>query len=232
MTTEGSLRSTALRDGFWSAAPLLVGVVPFGLITGVAAAGSVIGAGLAWSTSFIIFAGAAQLATLDLFDAGAVSVVIIATGLIINSRHLMYSAALAPAFREFPASWRSLLPYILTDQAYAITITPYNDEPDPVYRRWFFLGGAASFWLTWQITTAVGAVFGAVIPGAWGFTFAIPLMFLALLIPTLRNRPALVAAIVGGGVAVLAASAPYRSGLIIGAVAGVVAGVAADRWWR
>ncbi len=207
-------------------------MIPFGLITGVTAANSEIGTFLAWATSWIIFAGAAQLATLDLFNAGAASVVIIATALTINARHFMYSAALAPAFQEYPSRWRLALPYLLTDQAYAITIGPYEEHIDPVYRRYFFFGGAASFWVMWQITTALGVMFGAIIPPEWGLTFAVPLVFIALLIPTLKDRPAVLAAVVGGSVAVMAASAPYQSGLIIGAVAGVVAGTAAARWWK
>ncbi len=207
-------------------------MIPFGLITGVTAANSEIGTFLAWATSWIIFAGAAQLATLDLFNAGAASVVIIATALTINARHFMYSGALAPAFQEYPSRWRLALPYLLTDQAYAITIGPYEEHIDPVYRRYFFLGGAASFWVMWQITTALGVMLGAIIPPEWGLTFAVPLVFIALLVPTLKNRPSVLAAVVGGGVAVMAVSAPYQSGLIIGAIAGVVAGTASDRWWK
>lgn len=212
--------------------PLLVGVVPFGLIFGVAAAASAIGGGLGYATSLVIFGGAAQLATIELFNEGAAALVIVATGLVINSRHLMYSAALAPAFSAFPRGWRLFLPYLLTDQAFAVSIVRFEEEHDPRARRFFFLGAGMALWTTWQMTTATGVVFGRVVPQSWSLDFAIPLVFLALLMPTLKDRPSLVAALVGGVVAILADSAPYHSGLMIGAISGVTAAVIVDRWRR
>lgn len=229
ITTRRSSRFGAIWDGVAAVSPLLLGVVPFGLIFGVAAAASVVGGGLGYATSIVIFGGAAQLATIELFNAGAAGLVIVATGLVINSRHLMYSAALAPAFSEFPRRWRLTLPYLLTDQAFAVSIVRFEEERDPRYRRQFFLGGGGALWITWQLTTGTGVLFGRVIPATWSLDFAIPLVFLALLIPTLKDRPALLAAIVGGVVAVVASGAPYHSGLMIGALSGVVAGVIAER---
>jgi branched chain amino acid efflux pump len=220
---------TAARDGMLAVSPLLLGVVPFGLIFGVTAAASVAGGALGAVMSIAIFGGAAQFATVDLFNAAAAGLVIVATGLIINSRHVMYSAALAPAFSEFPRPWRIALPYLLTDQAFAISIVRFETDRDPRSRRWFYLGGAASLWVTWQATTAIGILFGTVIPEAWSLDFAIPLVFLGLLVPTLKDRPAVVAALVGGVAAVLAWHAPYHLGLMIGAVCGVIAGTVAER---
>ena len=183
-------------------------------------------------TSVIIFAGAAQLATLQLIDAGIAGAVVIATALVINSRHLMYSAALAPHFREFPAIARFTLPYVLTDQAFAVSIVRYGDVNDPVYKQWYFTGAALTLWITWQISTIVGIVLGAQVPASWSLDFAIPLVFLVLLVPSIKSRPDLIAAVVGGGVAVAAAGAPYGLGLMIGAISGVVAGVIAQRAMR
>lgn len=223
------VRRSGIFDGSRAVAPLLVGVIPFGLIFGVTAAGSVVGGGLGYATSFIIFAGAAQLATIQLLDADVAAIVVIATALVINARHLMYSAAMAPHFREFPAASRVTLPYLLTDQAFAVSIVRYDETTDPTYKRWFYFGAGITLWVAWQITTAAGVLLGAQVPPSWSLDFAIPLVFLALLIPAVRSRPALVAAVVGGGVALAASSAPYGLGLIVGAVSGVVAGVAAER---
>lgn len=215
--------------GIRAVLPLLVGVAPFGLIFGVTAAASPVGAGLGYATSLIIFAGAAQLATVQLLAAGSAAAVVIATALVINARHLMYSAALAPHFREFPTAWRLGLPYILTDQAFAVSITSYETTDDPDYKRWFFFGGALALWTTWQVTTAAGVVLGASVPASWSLDFAIPLVFLALLIPAVRDRPSLVAAVVGGVVAVLANGVSYNLGLLIGATSGIAAGVLTER---
>jgi len=218
-----------LLDGIRAVAPLLIGVAPFGLILGVTAAGSAIGGQLGYATSLVIFAGAAQLATVQLIDAGSAAAVVIATALVINARHLMYSAALAPHFRDFPTGWRFGLPYLLTDQAFAVSISRYDAERSVEYKRWFYLGAAMSLFVTWQITTATGVLLGASVPASWSLDFAIPLVFLALLIPALRGRPAVVAAVVGGVVAVLAHNVSYNLGLMIGAVAGIIAGVVAER---
>ena len=220
----------ALRDGLGAVSPLLVGVIPFGLAFGVAAGQSVVGGGLGYASSLIIFAGAAQLAALQLFDTGAATAVVIATALVVNSRHLMYSAALAPHFREFPRRWRFVLPYIMTDQAFAVSVTRYAiDSPTPAYKRWFYTGGAMALWVTWQVTTGLGVLVGGGVPDSWSLDFAIPLVFLALLVPAASTRPGLAAALVGGGIAVLGNGIPYNLGLIIGALCGVAAGVVAER---
>lgn len=219
----------AVLDGVLSVAPLLVGVIPFGLAFGVAGGQSVVGDGLAYATSLIIFAGAAQLAAIQLFDVGAAPLVIIATALVINMRHLMYSAALAPHFREFPRPARIMLPYVMTDQAFAVSIARYESVADPMYKRWFYTGGAFALWTAWQFTTGLGVLVGGRVPTEWSLDFAIPLVFLALLVPAIRNRPGLIAAAVGGLVALAGHGIPYNLGLMIGALSGIAAGVIAER---
>ncbi len=229
MEHEEFTRGSAFADGVRAFAPLIIAVIPFGLVFGIVAAGSDVGPWLGGATSVIIFAGAAQLATLQLMDAGAAAAVVIATALTINARHLMYSAALAPAFREFPRVARFVLPYLLTDQAFAISVVRFGQINNPAYRQWYFTGAGLGLWVTWQIFTIVGIVVGAQVPDSWSLDFAIPLMFVILLVPTIKGRPELIAAIVGGSVAVIAAGAPYGLGLMIGAISGVIAGVIAQR---
>lgn len=209
--------------------PLLLGVIPFGLILGATAAVGSVGGALGWSTSWIIFGGSAQFVTIGLLDGGAAAAVVIATALVVQSRHLLYSAALAPHFRDFGAGWRYGLPYLLTDQAFAVSIVAYEELEDPAAKRWFYIGAAMSLWIVWQITTLLGAILGAEVPESWSLDFAIPLVFLALLMPLLKNRPALAAALTAGVVSVVAWSAPYSLGLIIGALAGIVAGMLVER---
>lgn len=229
MPSHNENRNTGFVDGARAVSPLLLAVVPFGLVFGVTAAASVVGGGLGIATSFIIFGGAAQLVTVQLLDAGSSLFVVIVTALVVNVRHLMYSAAMAPHFSEFPRRSRLALPYLLTDQAFAVSMLRYETVTDPVYKRWFFTGAGLGLWVSWQIATTVGVVVGAQIPESLGLGFAIPLVFLVLLIPVVQTRPGLVAAVVGGVVAVAASNAPYGLGLVIGALAGVAAGVLAER---
>lgn len=222
----------AFVDGSKALSPLLIGVIPFGLVLGVIAADSVLGPGLGYATSLVIFAGAAQLATIQLLDEGVVGTVVVATALVINSRHLMYSAALAPHFREFPRWSRYVLPYLLTDQAFAVSIVRFRDTTDPVSKRWYFTGAALTLWTAWQLSTLTGALLGTQLADSLSLEFAIPLVFVALLVLTVNTRPEFVAAVVGATVAFLAASAPYGLGLIIGALSGIAAGVIAHRMLR
>lgn len=170
--------------------------------------------------------------TIELTNTGTAALVVIASALVINSRHIMYSAALADDFRAFPAVWRYGLPYLMTDQAFAVSITRYATVDDPTYRRWFFLGAGMGLWVPWQITTAVGTLVGAQIPESWSLEFAIPLVFMVLLVPALTDRPGLAAAVAGGATAVLARDLPYGLGLIVAALIGITAGVVVERLSR
>ena len=222
----------ALTDGIRAVAPLLIGVVPFGLVFGVTAAGTSIGGGLGFATSIIIFAGAAQFATVQLIAAGSTAAVVIATALVINARHVMYSAAMAPYFRKFPPWYRWALPYLLTDEAFGVSITRYQDQQDPSYQRWFYVGSALALWATWQVTTGLGVILGAQVPASWSLDFAFPLTFIALLAAVIVSPPMVVAAVVGGVVALLTNGVDYNLGLAIGASAGVAAAVIAERLAR
>ena len=229
---QDDTRREGIADGARSVAPLLLAVVPFGLVLGVTAAASAVGGRLGIATSFIIFAGAAQLVTVQLIDSGTSLAVVVITALVVNVRHLMYSAAMAPHFSEFPRRSRLVLPYVLTDQAFAVSMLRYETVTDPFYKRWFYTGAAFTLWGSWQLATIAGVVVGAQIPESLGLEFAIPLVFLVLLIPVVQTRPGLIAGIVGGVVAVAACGAPYGLGLVIGALAGVLAGVLVERAGR
>jgi len=223
---------TAFLDGLGDVAPLNIGTVPFGLIVGVAAASSRMGALAGWSTSPIIFGGSAQVVTIDLHNAGAAALVVIATALIVNARHVMYSAVLAAHFRPFPTMWKYGLSYLMTDQIFATAVTRWEGVDDPFYKRWYFLGGALGLWVPWQIATIVGVLLGAQVPDAWSLDFAIPMVFLVLLILAVQDRPGMVAAIVGGAAALIGGDIPYNLGLVVATGCGIVAGLIAERWGR
>jgi predicted branched-subunit amino acid permease len=222
---SGAQRPLAdLRRGAVRSAPLLLGIAPFGLVVGVAAVEAGLSPLQTVATSVVIFAGASQLAAVELFGRDAAPAVIVLTAAVINVRMVMYSASIAPRFRAYPRHLRPLCSYLLTDQAYALTVAP-EDSPS-VYH---YLGVAGSLWAVWQVATVAGIVVGRGIPPSWGLTFAVPLVFLALLVPAVTDRPRLVAALVGGTVAVVGAELPFNLGLVTGALAGVGAGLAGER---
>jgi 4-azaleucine resistance transporter AzlC len=216
------------RRGVRDVAPLLLGVAPFGLVAGIAAVNAGLDLSQAVGMSVIVFAGASQLAALDLIGNGAPASVVVLTAVVINLRMLMYSASIAPHFRAFAARVKAGLAYLLTDQAYALSIASYRDGD--VDRVAYYLGTAVTLWVVWQLTTVAGVVLGTGVPEAWGLEFAVPLVFLALLVPAMEDGPTTVAGLAGGAVAVVGTALPLNLGLLVGASVGIAAGLLAERF--
>lgn len=209
--------------------PIVVGVVPFGMIYGVLAAAA-LPVALAQGMSAIVFAGSAQFIAADLFAGGAPALVILLTTLMVNLRHLLYSASLAPYVAHLPLGWRAGLAYLLTDEAYAVTILHYrSDQVAPAHRHWFFLGAGLTLWTFWQLSTAAGIFLGAQIPASWSLDFTLALVFIGIVVPTLTDRPQVGAALVASAVAVAAHSLPYQLGLMLAALAGIATGIYLER---
>lgn len=208
-------------------APALLGVGPFGLLAGIAAVEAGLSPLQAMGLSVVVFAGAAQLAVIDLLGANAPLVVVVLTGVIVNLRHLMYSASIAPYFRDLRVRRKAALAYILTDQAYAFSVDEYASD-EPAARVPFYLGVGFTLWIVWQVCTVLGIVLGRGIPDAWGLSFAVPLVFIALLVPAITDRPRLAAAVAAALVALAGGAIPLRLGIVVAAVVGVVVGSAVE----
>ncbi len=218
---------TAMRAGARGILPLSIGAFPFGMAYGVTVVESSMDDLVGLLASFLVLAGAAQLAISDLIDQGAPWFIIVGTALVINARFMMYSGALAPSFSGFPKRWRIPLAYLMTDQATVTSLLFDSKESDPRPRMAYYLGAGLSFAAAWWIGTIAGIGIGATIPPEFQVGFAAPLMFVALAVPSIRDRAALVAACVGFAVTLIARDAPMNSGLLIGAAAGVAFGMLA-----
>ncbi|MEX1294792.1 MAG: AzlC family ABC transporter permease [Candidatus Limnocylindrales bacterium] len=216
-----------VRDGARAILPFSMGVFPFGLAYGVTVVGSAMNDFAGWLASFIVIAGAAQLAVNDLIDEGAPWFVIVGTALVINARFMMYSGALAPSFSGFPRRWRIPLAHLMTDQVAVTSLLHDQRERDPRRRFGYYLGAGLSFAGSWWVGTTLGLAIGATIPAGLQLGFAAPLMFIALAVPSVRDRAALVAAAVGFSVTLIARDAPMNTGLLIGAGAGIAFGMLA-----
>ncbi len=210
------------------ALPLLTPVIPFAMVLGLAISESSISDLVGWSGSSLIFGGAAQLTVVTLSGAGVGLLAVIAAGWVVQARHLMYSAALAPAFGLQPRWFRYLGPYFLVDQVFALVVMRTDSDPD-VFRR-YYLSAALTFWSVWQVSVALGLVVGPVVPESWALGFAVPLLFLGLLIGAVDGPPAAAAAVVAAGVTLATMGIPNRGGLLVGALSGVVAGYMTQRW--
>ncbi|HEX2697107.1 MAG TPA: AzlC family ABC transporter permease [Anaerolineales bacterium] len=213
---------------FWAGVraelPLLIGVFPFGLIYGALALNVGLSRASAQMMSSIVFAGSSQLAAAQLVREAAPGFVIVLTIAVINLRHLLYSASVAPYVKNLSMKWKALLAYLLTDEAYAAAIIHYEEKGLTPVSQWFFLGAGFSLWFTWQISTAFGIFLGASIPASWPLDFALPLTFIAMVVPVLKDRPVIAAALSAGIVAMLAFGLPYKLGLILAALTGISIG--------
>jgi 4-azaleucine resistance transporter AzlC len=226
-------RWTEFSSGVRQALPILIGVVPFGLIYGVLAVDAGIPPAAAQAMSVIVFAGSAQFITAQLVGAGTPASVIVLTIAIVNLRHALYSISVAPHFRPLSRTWKWVLAYLLTDEAYAVSITHLQqDEATPVgptltsnHRHWFFLGAGLAMWSTWQLNTAAGIFLGAQVPESWSLDFALAVTFIALIVPKLQDRATVGAALAAGLAALLAYSLPYQLGLITAAAIGIGVGL-------
>ncbi|MFZ5912070.1 MAG: AzlC family ABC transporter permease [Chloroflexota bacterium] len=208
--------------------PILLGVAPFAMICSVAAVSVGLTPLEAAGMSLIVFAGASQLAVLQLLGQGAPWLVMVLTAWVINLRFTMYSATLAPHLQKEPLPRKAPFAYILSDQAFGVTMSHFANEM-PANPPWYFYGAAAAVWGAWQAGSVAGALLGALVPESWGLDFAFPLSFMALMFAALKDRPAVIAALVGGSSAILAKGLPYNLGLVLAALLGIGAGVLAER---
>ena len=212
-------------------APLQLGVIPFGMLYGIGALAVGMPVWLAQLTSMLVFAGAAQLVIVQMLGAAAGALPIWLTAVLLNLRHMLYSASVAEHVRHLPRRWRVLLAYLLTDEAYAVAILRYARPagPGPDLRHWYFLGCGLTLWGCWQLSTALGIAFGARIPPEWDIDFAVPLTFIALLTLLVKERAGQAAALVAALAVLALAALPYRLGLVLAIVLGLLAGAAVAR---
>lgn len=226
--TSATTPASPTRQALLDVAPLVLGYLPFGLVFGATVGASPVSDLAGWLSSPIVFAGASQLAMVELLGRDAAPAVIVLTVLVINLRHVMYSGALAVWFRGAPLRFRLAAPYLLADPVYTFSIVRFPTYGTDVERRRYYLTLGSALLANWTAMTGAGVLLGARLPESVPFALAIPLVFLALLVPMIVDLPTLAAALVGGVVTIAAADAPLNLAIVLGALAGVAAGMALD----
>ncbi len=231
MGTENTARPgrDSWRLGLRAGCPIVAGVAPFGVIYGAAA--NALGLSLAQTTgmSLAVFAGSSQLVFLDLWGQGASTLALVLTGLVVNLRMAMYSASIAPRLGPL-APWQSLVgAYYLTDEGYGVSMGYFLRKSPPASSFYFFLGAAFPTWLSWQVSGLAGYLAGNVIPESWPLKMAVPLVFLALLVPMLTRGPKLTAAAAAMALAGAGARLPLNLGLLLAVFGGIAAGLIHSR---
>lgn len=223
-----STRVSEFFAGVRDEAPILLGTVPFGVIFGVIGRSLNVPPEIVMAMSSVVFAGSAQLIGVQLIGAGAPAAILWLTTGIVNLRHMLYSASLAPYLKDLSPLWKWMLSYLLTDEAYAVTIVRFlkQDQAPSPFRHYYLFGTELTLWSTWQLGTFFGVYYlGKTIQSDRVLDFSLAVTFIAMAIPMLKDRPMVGAAIVAGVVAVLGNALPYKLGLMVAAFAGIAAGL-------
>lgn len=214
-----------LFSGIKAELPLMIGVIPFGMIYGILAIAAGLPPSAAQAMSCIIFAGSSQFVSAQLYGLGVPAIVNIFTIWVINLRHGLYSASIAPYIQKLPTRWKLILAYLLTDEAYAVTILHYQNQDGKQYKHWYYLGAGLTLWITWQLSTAAGIFLGTTVPASWSLDFTLALIFIALVIPSLKDKASLAAAVTAGVAAVVLFFLPLKTGLLAASLIGIIVGI-------
>jgi 4-azaleucine resistance transporter AzlC len=180
---------------------VLLGIVPFGIITGVAMVASGIPPLVAMLMSLLVFAGASMVASAQLLASSTPVLLVVLTTLIINLRFMMYSASLRLHFARAPLVQRLAIAYLTADNVYGLLLGRFSEHPGDPGKVEYFFGAGLVVWAAWQAAVLAGILIGAGVPADWRLEFAAPLAFIAMSIPLLRDR-AMVAAAFAAGIVV------------------------------
>tara|TARA_B100002052_G_scaffold293006_1_gene315474 strand:- start:17 stop:703 length:687 start_codon:yes stop_codon:yes gene_type:complete len=208
-------KSNIFFKGVIDILPLMIPVVPFGIIFGAIGIELGFGPYLTYVTSIVIFSGASQIVILQLFSAGASSLVAITSSSVVSTRHLLYGAVVSQHLNHLSIYWKIGLSYLLTDQAFAVSNEYFKKNNSNKYKHFHLIGSGFTLWLIWQITTIIGIILGSIVPEELGLTFTIPLTFLALLVNYLRNFNHLIVILLSGISSILFFDFPFQSYIIL-----------------
>jgi predicted branched-subunit amino acid permease len=215
----------AARRGGLAVLPMLAAYIPFALVVGSVATEHG-GPFAAWAGGWLIFGGSAQLATVRTFDAGTVAAIL--TGLLVNARLLVYSASLGRQWAEQPRWFRFAAAGLIIDPTWAVGERHAAQCDDLREQRGYFLGAALTLGTGWTTAIAVGALIGARLDSI-DLSIVIPLCLLGLIGAGLRARGARSVIVVSAAVALLTASWPSGTGLLMAVAAGCVTGMVNER---
>ena len=218
------------KQGVLQELPLQLGVFPFGIIYGVMAIESGLTFLQALLMSSIIFGGASQIAFVQLLSNSTPYGVIVTTVGAINSRHLLYSISMVEYLNKLSLSWRVTLAYLLTDEAYAVSIRKFIKHSDNSILHYHLLGSGITLFLSWQISTLFGVWLGNDLPEFLDLQFIIPLTFIAIIIPMIKSKSTLITVISSGISALIFKNLEINFWIILSGLTGILAGMASSRW--
>ncbi|QJB54997.1 AzlC family ABC transporter permease [Pseudodesulfovibrio sp. zrk46] len=235
MTTdviENERVKSPLAQAFGHASPIIMGYVPVGAAFGVLAHKTGLSMLSTVLMSTIVFAGSAQLIAVAMFAAGMPPLSIIATTFVVNLRHLLMSASLAPYLRSWKKRELVIFGYEITDESFAVHSARFGNG-DLSKRVSIYTNMIAH--VSWIVASWVGFMTGSAIPDVkpLGLDYALPAMFIALLTMQVKNGlHVFVAGFTGMAAIILVQSGADQWSVIIATLLGATFGAGVETWMK
>ena len=211
------------NKGMLDISPLLIPVVPFGIIFGVIGMELGLGPYFTCAISIIICGGASQIVLIQLFSGGASPLIILSSVAAVNSRHLLYGAVLSQYLSKLNLFWKIILSYLNYDQSFAVSYNYFKKNKINHNTHYHLLGAGLLLWFVWQLSTLAGVILGAIVPEELGLSFAIPLTFLAILVYDLQKLNNVLVMLISGLVATVGYNLiPFKAYIIVAAITGLL----------
>jgi len=200
--------------------PLVVAAAPFGILFGALAPANDIPGWIAVAFSALVFAGSAQYVALGLLAIGTPLILIVLTTFVVNLRHLLYSLALAKDFQFAPRGKKIVMAFFLTDETFVTVSRRLQMQLSENHRIAYYFGSACFMYGNWQVCTWMGLWAGSSLQNIeqLGLEFAMVAAFIGMLVPMLKHKANVLAAIIGFALAWFTRHWPYQSGLVFSVV--------------
>ena len=227
-SADHAASKAAFKAGVVECLQLIPSYIPFGLVCGVASVQAGLGEWGAVALAAFAFAGSSQAVLTQFLSGGAPLMFAIVSGLVVNLRMAVYSAAISQRIAGASRKERMLWAAFLVDQTFISNEARHQRGEHMDHPLAFYLGCAMMLWPWWVLMNAIGAFAGAKLPTSWQLDFTIPLSFVAMVVPLLKTRSQMLAAIAGGVAGVLLYAMPLKTGLIAACVFGTCVGMLVD----
>ena len=207
-------------------------VAAWSIVTNIALLSAGLSAFKVFSFNVLVYAGSSQLAATPLINGNYPFWTVWLTALIVNSRFVIFSAAIQPHFKNYSFLQRIGIGYLNADITFAKFLNQYpSANPGGASRHEFlyYLGLGITNWSIWIVGALIAILFGAYIPSAWGVGFAGTLALIALIVPAIKNKTAVVSAMAAIFTCILTINLPYRLTIVCSVIAGVLSAVLMDK---
>ncbi len=212
--------------------PILLGYLPIGIAYGLLAVRSGLSSIETVLMSIIVFAGSAQLISVNMLAVGAGMIPIIMMTFLVNLRHILMSASLSLHFKKTSKKLLPILGFLITDESFAVSSVGIDRYED---KGMYFFGLGVSAYLGWIISSFFGAILGNILPVSKlpALDFVLPAMFIVLLVMQIQRRLDVFVAVISGLSSLLFIYLlPGNWNIILATIIAATIGVVIEKWLK